>query len=1089
MRNFRFFLAASAASIATCVAISPAHAQETTSSVRGTVTAEGAPVAGAAVTVTHVPSGTVSRTTTGADGSFSTSGLRIGGPYTIMVSAPGYLDATVTDANLTAGQTFRLPIALTAEGETIVVTASAVTGAGSYSQGPASAFTRDDIEGVASVNRDIRDVVRRDAFATLDLTNSRAVSIAGQNPRFNRFSVDGVQFSDDFGLNNGGLPTGRGPVPLDAIGQVSVKVAPYDISAGDLQGGAIDVVLLSGTNDWHGTGFYSFSSDGLTGNRTKDRPLNLDFESRVYGATLRGPIIPDRLFFMVSGERARESTPINIGPIGGGFGSEVQGVTQGLLDRISGIAQSVYDYDAGGVPTSNTERDDKVVVKLDANLSDNHRAALTYIHNDGSFYVQTGRDNNFYSGTEFSATRPQYGLSSNNYILSEKVHSGVFQLNSDWSDTFSTEARVAYRKYTRGQNPTQGANFSQFSICADETSQVDPAVSASPTTCTSGVPVINIGPDASRHFNALESENFSGQFLGELNLNSHRVRLLAGFENVKTYNAFLQHALGTYYFDSIQDFQNRRASALRYQGARSQELSDAAAQFRYTMFTFGIMDDWEVTPDFTFTYGVRWDVYDMNTPVPLNSNVYNRLGFTNTATLGGRDVLQPRVGFDWRVNDRLSVRGGGGLFGGGSPDVWVSNSYSNTGIVTSSLTIQRNAAGAVTGGPAAGLLNVTGQGVAQAVMDAVSNASAGTTGSTALLDPELKLPSQWKFSLSADYRADFGALGDGWNFGADLLYTRVKDALVVTNARFVKTGATTLDGRPKYVSVVGPTDSNEDLMLTNGDQGRSIVGVVRFDKSFQNGFSFGGSYTWQDVKELSPLTSSTPGSNFTNAVYVDPNYPAYGTANDQIKWQFKYYAGFEHAFFGDYKTRFQLFGETRDGRAFSYTMNDASAVGGVSQLYGINRTGGRHLLYVPNVSSQTADANVVYASTAVYEAVRDLVNGSVLKNFQGQTAPKNVGRSPSFTKIDLHMEQEIPAVVGRSRITLFADIENVLNLLNRDWGQLRQVAFPYQAAVVTVTCGNAACTQYRYASPTTPQEVVQTRQSVYQVRLGARFSF
>ena len=1091
MSNFRFFLAASAASLAAAtVAVSPVHAQETTSSVRGTVTAEGAAVPGASVTVTHVPSGTVSRATTGSDGSFSATGLRIGGPYTIVVSAPGYLDATVTDANLTAGQTFRLPVSLTAEGETIVVTASSVSGAGSYSQGPASAFTRDDIEGVASVNRDIRDVVRRDAFATLDLTNSRAVSIAGQNPRFNRFSVDGVQFSDDFGLNNGGLPTGRGPVPLDAVGQISVKVAPYDITAGDLQGGAIDVVLLSGTNEWSGTGFYSLSTDGLTSNRTKDREISLDFESRVYGAMLRGPIIPDRLFFMVAGERTRESTPISNGPEGMGFANEVPGVTQALLDEVAGITQDVYDYDVGRVVSSTSEKDDKLVVKLDANLSETQRASATYIYNDGAFYVQNGRDTNFYTGTQTDAARPQYGFSSNDYLLTEEVHSGVFQLNSEWSDSFSTEARVAYRKYTRGQVPTQGANFSHFSVCTDETSQVDPSSAGATSAVTCNSPVINIGPNPSRQFNALESENIAGQFIAELNKNNHRVRFLAGFEHVKTFNAFMQDALGSYYFDSLEDYENQRASLLRYQNARTLNLDDAAARFKYTMFTFGIMDDWEVTPDFSVGYGVRWDVYRMNTPVPLNPNFVDRLGYANTSTLGGRDVLQPRFGFDWRATDRLSIRGGGGLFAGGSPDVWVSNSYSNTGIVTSNVTVQRTNTGGVTGGAESGLLNVNGRDIAQSVQDAIAGASANPNGLVAAIDPNLKLPSQWKASLSVDYKANLGPLGDGWNFGADVLYSRVKDTLIVVNGRLVPTGETTLDGRPKYRSVVGPNDSNADLILTNGDEGRSIVGVVRLDKSFSNGFSFGGSYTWQDVEELNPLTSSTPTSNYGNAFYDDPNYPAYGTSNDETRWQFKYYAGFEHAFFGDAKTRIQLFGETRSGKPYSYMMNDASAIGGVSQLFGVSRTGGRHLFYVPDVSAIDADPAVTYADQATFEAVQALVNGTALKGYQGRTAPKNIGRSSSFTKIDLHLEQEVPTPLGGlSRFTVFADIENVLNFIDRDWGQLRQVSFPYQATVVRATCGNAECTQYLYSQATTPQESVQARQSLYQVRLGVRFSF
>ncbi|PEQ14631.1 hypothetical protein B2G71_03445 [Novosphingobium sp. PC22D] len=1079
--HLRYLLAAGAASLSiSCALSTPVVAQETTSAMRGTVTvAPNEPVAGASVTIRHVPSGTVSRTTTSSDGSFNASGLRIGGPFEVVVDAEGYPEATVSDIYLTAGESYRLPISL--EDNAIIVSAASISGAGSNSQGPSSAFSRNDIEGAASINRDIRDVVRRDPFATIDLTNSRAISIAGQNPRFNRFSVDGVQFSDDFGLNNGGLPTARGPVPLDAVGQISVKVAPYDITAGDLQGGAIDVVLLSGTNEFHGTGFYSYSNDSLTGDSVEGSDIDLDFKSEIYGALLRGPIIKDKLFFMVAGERTRETTPIDLGPSGLGFTNEVPGVTQGLVDQIGSIAQGVYGIDAGGVLSSSTEKDDKLVAKLDANISDTQRLALTYIYNDSSNFSQTG--------SSTSPTTPSYGLASNNYLLTERVHSGVIQLNSDWSDTFSTEVRGSYRKYKRGQDPVLGRNSAQFSVCADPTSQVDSATASSPYTCSTGVPVLNFGPDTFRQFNALENENFSGQVVGTLSLNNHQVRTLFGLEHVKTFNAFVPNALGSYYFDSIEDFQNGIASQLQYSNSPSLDLDDAAANFKYTMFTAGIQDDWEIMPNLTVSYGMRYDFYDMDTGIVLNTNFLDRLGFPNNYNLKGRGVFQPRLGFDWQVNDRLSIRGGGGIFSGGSPDVWISNSYSNTGVATNAITIRRLVDGTVSGGPADGLESVNGTTIPQSVLNAIANASVGATAPVNAIDPDLKLPSQWKASLSASYEADLGPLGDGWQLGADILYSKVRNQFLLVNGRVQPTGTFTLDGRPQYAPVTSPSDTNYDLILTNGTKGRSWIWTAHFDKAFDNGLSFGASYTGQDVTELNPLTSSTATSNYGNAFYVDPNYPAYGTANDEVKWQIKGYVGYEHAFFGDYKTRIQIFGEARSGRPYSYVMNDRT--GSVSQIFGVQRNAARYLLYVPNIDAGfNGDPNVVYADQATFEALSDLINNSELKKYKGKTAPKNIGRSPDYTKIDIHIEQEIPTFVGSSRFTLFADIENFLNLIDDGEGVLKQVGFPYQSATVEVRCANApACTQYSYSAVREPTLTTYSRQSLYQVRLGVRFSF
>jgi outer membrane receptor for ferrienterochelin and colicin len=181
----------------------------------------------------------------------------------------------------------------------------------------------------------------------IDLSNARTIEIAGQNGRLNRFSVDGVQFSDDFGLNNGGLPTSRGPVPFDAIEQLSVKVAPFDVQEGDFQGGAINVVLKSGGNRFRGSAFYTFSDDSITGDRTRGRDIDLNFKSEQYGAFLSGPIIKDRLFFMVTYEKLDESDPFDDG-VGPGFANQIPGLTLDTINNVSTIAQNVYGYDTQG---------------------------------------------------------------------------------------------------------------------------------------------------------------------------------------------------------------------------------------------------------------------------------------------------------------------------------------------------------------------------------------------------------------------------------------------------------------------------------------------------------------------------------------------------------------------------------------------------------------------------------------------------------------------------------------------------------------------------------------------------------------------
>lgn len=1084
-----------------------AMAQQTTSTIQGTVTADGVPVAGAQVTITHVPSGTKTTTVTNSDGGFSSSGLRVGGPFTVEVtSASG--NTSVTDVFTVVGQPYNLPIEMSssASGD-IVVTASRIRGAGVSSDGPQSVFNREDIRKVASINRDIRDIERRDPFATLDLSNSRAVSFAGVNPRFNRFTINGVTVGDTFGLNPDASPTGRGPIPFDAIAQVSVSIAPYDFRQSGFQGGAIDSVLLSGSNSFHGTGFYSQSRDNWQGKRIgSTRFVVPDYNSETYGATLSGPIIKDKLFFMISGERNTDPRPFSTSSI-----SQIPNLTASAVSAIQATAKSVYKYDTGDVLSVNNQKDEKVVARIDWNVTDGQRLSLSYIN---AYDSSTSLQN-----TSTSNTGPTLGLGSNAYTLTELLRAGIVQLNSDWSDKFSTEARLIYRYTKRGQDPVLGRGFGQFGVCLDPTGATTPGGAANTTnntTCSTGTPRVFFGPDVSRQTNELFFDTWAGSLLGRYTAGNHQIQALFEFAENRTYNNFLQNSAGSFYFDSLADFQAGRASQLTVALPLNGQADGAAANFHYDQWSFGLQDEWKVNDELTVTAAVRYDLYGMRDKPALNPYFTSRYGFSNLKTYKGLDNFQPRLSFDYRPMSNLKFRGGVGIFGGGSPDIYLSNSFSNT-ILANQVSIIRNGNRdtCTNGVPdaicTAALNGVAGSSIPSSVTQYVTNTTNGSTVAatrTGALDPNFKLPSSWKATLSADYSV-FGI-----DFGADYIFTRTRNAVVFQDIRSVAVG-TLPDGRPRYNGAISFGDNNYDILLTNTSKGRSHIFDVRFSKTFDWGLSFGGSYTWQDVKDVSNATSSTINSNYGNQVVSDPNWPAYGTSSDQTKWAFKYNVGFDHAFFGDYKTTIQLFGETRAGRPYSFTMQDNNS--NRSPVFGtLNNVGSnaRELLYVP---TGTNDPLVSYDSAATQTALDGLINATRLKDFRGRIAPKNIARARAFTRIDLHLEQEIPTFVGKSRISVFADIENLPNLINHNWGGLRQLGFPYQSAVVQVQCLSAAvptgsapgsanpaggtfapvntaptqtCAQYRYSSYKNPNDsVVSTSNSLYLIRIGARFTF
>ena len=1067
MMNKQFYFGVATLAI---IASAPAFAQETTSSVRGTVSSAGKPVGGAEVTVTHEPSGTTASSTTDANGSFSVNGLRVGGPFTVKVTASGYEGSSVTDIFLSPGQPFRLPVDIQQASE-IVVTA-ARTKALEVSNGPITALDRAAIEGAASINRDIRDLARRDPLVTMDLSNSRTIEVAGQNGRLNRFSVDGVQFSDDFGLNNGGLPTSRGPVPFDAIEQFSVKVAPFDISEGDFQGGAINVVLRSGGNKLHGSAFYTYTNDSLTGDNVRGTPVSLDFNSKQYGGVLSGPIIKDKLFFMAAYEKTKEKDPFDDG-VGSGFANQVPGITQAQLDNVTSIAKSVYNFDTLGQIQNAVEQDEKIIAKLDWNVTDDHRASVTYIRNVGTQQFQQ----NTFTSAPFAL-----GLFSNGYELAEEVNSGVFQLNSSWSDSFSTEARVSYRDYNRDQTPFGGRGFAQFEVCLDPTS----INSGSNTATSCGGSRVFFGPDVSRHSNDLNTSNFSADFTAKYQAGAHALKATIGYTRINTFNLFLQRSLGDVYFDSIADLQARSANRIRLGGAvPSLNPNDAAAEFATSNYTFGLQDDWEVSDNLQLTLGARYDLFSNGTSPILNSNFLARTGFSNQATFDGRGVFQPRFGFNWTPTDKIVVRGGLGVFAGGTPDVFLSNSFSNTGQLTNAVDINR--ANCVASGNSCDALNgVTGMSFPASLTNYLTtNVASLASAPVNAIDPDLKIARQMKASLSVDYDADLGPLGEGWLFGVQGLYSENMQGYNWVDARSISIG-TLPDGRVRY-GPNGAASTNQDLVMTNSTRGYSLAGVFRIAKSWDFGLSIDASYTRTSTKDENAMTSATAGSLYSNNAFLNPNEVAYGRSIYEIRDQYKFGIDFKREFFGDNATRISLFGEYRSGRPYSVVGLDNTT--GRLATYGTVGNGGRVLLYVPTVG----DTKVVFDTPASAANFDTLVKTMGLEKYRGKVVPKNSQRSPDFFKVDLHVEQEVPGFLTKdAKLKVFADVENLLNLIDNDWGTLRQVAFPYTSSVVRVACAVTSgnnCTQYRYSNVLNPNIATVTRPSLYAIRVGVKFSF
>lgn len=1018
----------------TTVAVMPqAEAQVTTSGMRGVVTSDGAPVAGAMVTIVHEPSGSRKVTTTNNDGSYSVKNLRVGGPYSVTVTSDSG-NGKVGEIFLTLDETSSVPISVISGDtlEEVIVYGAALTGGTKF--GMSTNIGEDKREGVPATSRELYDVIRIDPLVTIDPTNSNAISIAGANNRFNSVTVDGVKQNDDFGLNNGGFPTQRSPISLDVIEQISVNAAPFSVEYGGFQGGNINVVTKSGTNDFHGSAFFYYRNGGLTGSNIDGEEQEITFTEKVYGGSLGGPIIEDKLFFMVGFEELKSEEPIEFGPPGGGYANEPFDVTDADIAQITQISQDTYGFNPGscsdlgsGLP----EDDRKIFAKLDWNINDSHRAAFTYQYNKGN---ELNPQNNF---------GDHIGLPSNWYNKTETLKSYSLQVFSDWTDNFSTELKVSFKDVETRQESLMGNDFSEMEI----------------ETAAGGTVVI--GPDEFRHANFLTNETWSIKAAGTYTLDDHEISFGYENESLDIFNLFVNKSLGFYTFDSIADFASRDASSFRYKNAVTNNADDGAASFGYTVHSAYLQDTWTVNDDLTIMAGLRYDWYKFGDSPNENSFFMARHGFSNTETLDGKKLFQPRFAFNYTVDERTVVRGGIGLFGGGNPNVWVSNSWSNDGVTIA----EYNNFGGVSG--------VDGFTIPQEGLDGV----AAGDGAVNYVNPDFKIPSSWKINLAVEHEFDLGAMGDGYLVTAEAILSRVKNATtwVDTNIEVVGTAP---DGRPIYDDAYPDNGNSYDLELTNTTEGKSEVFVLSLQKDFDNGLDIFASYTYTNAKDVNSGTSSTATSNYGKQAVSDINFPGLATSNYNRKHRIVVSMDYRKEFIDGLESRFGLLLTSQSGRPFSYTFDGGFLQFGDSQWFR-----DRQQFYVPT------DENDVNLDGITWAELDAFIVESGLDKYRGQIAPRNAFTDPWYTKLDFKFSQEIPGIMEGHKGVFTFDIQNLTNLINNSWGRLEYTPFHYVQQVVDVDDISSAKYTYSGFNDNAGSKNISTLGSLWKIRLGIKYKF
>ncbi|MGV6801278.1 MAG: TonB-dependent receptor [bacterium] len=1081
-------LTAGAAALAITAALgSTAYAQETTSDIRGVVTDDsGAPLANAMVSITDTRTGVTRTITTGPSGAYTSRNLPVGGPYTVSVASNGYQGEKVEGVTLSVGDTTDISFDLNLMGDSgdefVVVAKRSVVA--DVATGPSATFNVSDIQDLPSGGRDIKDIIRLDPRVYIDETFGDGIFCAGNTNRSNSLTVDGVRQNDDFGLNGNGYPTQRLPFPYDIVEQIAVELAPFDVEYGGFTGCNVNVVTRSGGNDFSGRVSYDYVGNDFGGDSLEGAPYNGTLrEKKVLSGYLEGPILEDKLFFALGYEKFQGEDGSTVGTADSNAANRVSQVTNADISAIQNIASTVYGFDAGGLNGSFDVEDERYFAKVTAYLNDQHRLEASYQHTLG----------NDISVTNTSTSRGNLSVSSNWYDRSEEMDVYTARLFSDWSDALSTELRITSQDRRTGQDSLGGDDFAQFEIG------------------TPGGGTVFLGSDSFRQANELTNDIMNIRAIAEYDWNEHSFK--AGYERdeYEVFNKFIPFAEGVVECNTIADFQNQTCSLDIYQNAPSNNEDDGAATFKRVIHTFFVQDDWDYTDRLDLTLGLRLDSYEVDDKPTYNPNFQLRYGIRNDDNLQSKYLLQPRLGFSYDLSENEKLSGGVARFSGGDPAVWTSNAYSNAGYL-----------GITFGGDITGF---DGFNLPQPILDAVTASGTVGNGRVDAIDPDFEIPSVWRFSMgyeNIDLDLSQLKLGNGWHFGADLLYSIEQDPVVWKNLSLQRIG-TAPDGRPIYqgqdlldpdcpANVVGSTTTDlsncsvrrDDILLTNSDHKPAIFNASTY---LANEWTLGTGtdvdlsvgYSYVDAEDVNPRTSSTATSNFENVSVVDYNNLPVATSNYEVKHRFTTRLGLEHEFFNDAPTKLSLFGQLNSGRPYSYNFDTncgSDAVAGRCNMFGDSDDSERRsLLYVPTGLNDPL-IDTANSDPVALQAFLDYVAGNEdLRDYAGRIVDRNAFNSDWWGKVDLRLQQEVPLpkTLGDDKLRLILDIDNVTNLINDEWGVYREIPFGgggYNAPIVEAEL-SADGSQYVITdfNAFAAQQNVNEGISVWDAQISVRYDF
>ena len=1010
------------------------QAQVTTSSMSGRVTDDEGALIGATVVATHVPSGTTYGTVTNMEGRYNFNGMRVGGPYRVEISYIGYGTDIAENITLSLGENYTHNVVLTEETVTLgeVLVTARRTRFNSEKTGASTNINNNQLTNMPSVNRSITDITRLSPYAS-------GMSIAAGDGRSTNFTIDGANFNNNFGLSSA-LPGGGNPISLDAIEEIQVVVAPFDVRQTNFIGGGVNAITKSGTNTLKGSAYTYLYNQDLRGNKIGD----VDFGDRseesknTYGFTLGGPIIKNKLFFFINGEiEKRPGQVVTWRPSENGVANPEQQLSRTSISDMERVKQHLidnYGYDPGSYTDYPGDRSNrKLLARIDWNINNQHRFSMRYNHTMNQAWNGTNGNSTDAGYRNGNMNRiSQYGMAFSNslYSMDNKVNTWSGELNSRFSNMLSNQFLVTYSQI----QDMRGSNSEPFPF-------IDILVGRDANNVPIIEPYISAGYELFTWNNGVNNNTLTVTDNMTYYLDNHKITGGLNYEYQMANNAYMRNGTGYYRYASVEDFLNQAAPidfALTY-GYDGEK--NPAAEVAFHQIGAYIQDEYSVTANAKITYGLRADYLRYENNLIRNNAIY-------ALDFGGRKIdtgswpeskvqLSPRMGFTWDLmgDQSLKLRGGLGVFSGRLPLVFFTNMPTNSGMVQGSAAFVTRYKNGTISSQDPKLASLAGPMMTDVnemisrlgLINTISPEQGALPRDINGVDPNFKMPQVWKYSLAADYEMPTSF---PMTVTVEGIFTKNINGVMLKNYDLKQPDASWQrfsgpDNRYIYPSVANRTYVNKNAyILSNHTNGWGAIGNITVTAEPVRNLDLMAAYTYTESREITGMPGSNAASAYGGLVGINgPHLPALERSQYVIPHKVIASADYRLPYANDHMaTSINLFyiGATAGDYSFKYA-NDMNGDGW-----------GSDLIYIPAQKGEVkfvsdADENAFFAF---------IEQDKYLKSHKGEYAGSNAVYAPWLHRFDLRVAQDFRVRVGESLNTLqlSVDILNFGNLLNNTWG-------------------------------------------------------